>query len=138
MDTLIRQRPAAPGATELLPVDVDDIALLHLRTANGVLGSVEVTRMGTGLTNDLQFEIFGELGALRFNAVDPGWLEVYDVREPEKPIGGMRGFRKLETVQRYPTQKAPDWSMAPDFVRTHAECQYHLRRGEGGRQVPAC
>jgi predicted dehydrogenase len=50
------------------------------------------------------------------------------VREPEKPIGGMRGFRKLETVQRYPDQKAPDWSMAPDFVRSHAECQYQFLR----------
>jgi predicted dehydrogenase len=126
MDTLIHQRPAAPGSAELQPVDVDDIALLHLRTADGVLGIVEASRMGTGLTNDLQFEIFGEQGALRFNAVDPGWLEVYDVREPEKPIGGMRGFRKLETVQRYPNQKAPDWSMAPDFVRSHAECQYQF------------
>ena len=126
LDTLIPQRPVAAGAAELAPVDVDDIALLHLRTASGVLGLVEVSRMGTGLTNDLQFEIFGEHGALRFSAVDPGWLEVYDVREPEKPIGGMRGFRKLETVQRYPAQKAPDWSMAPDFVRTHAECQYQF------------
>jgi predicted dehydrogenase len=128
MDTLIRMRPTAPGSKESQPVDVDDIALLHLRTAGGVLGLVEASRMGTGLTNDLQFEIFGEQGALRFNAVDPGWLEVYDVREPEKPIGGMRGFRKLETVQRYPAQKAPDWSMAPDFVRTHAECQYQFLR----------
>ena len=126
LDTLIPQRPTSAGAAELAPVDVDDIALLHLRTANGVLGLVEVSRMGTGLTNDLQFEIFGERGALRFNAVDPGWLEVYDVRDSEKPVGGMRGFRKLETVQRYPAQKAPDWSMAPDFVRTHAECQYQF------------
>jgi predicted dehydrogenase len=128
LDTLIPQRPTSAGAAELAPVDVDDIALLHLRTANGVLGLVEVSRMGTGLTNDLQFEIFGERGALRFSAVDPGWLEVYDVRDSEKPVGGMRGFRKLETVQRYPAQKAPDWSMAPDFVRTHAECQYQFIR----------
>ena len=128
LDTLIPQRPAAAGAEELAPVDVDDIALLHLRTASGVLGLVEVSRMGTGLTNDLQFEIFGEHGALRFSAVDPGWLEVYDVRDTEKPVGGMRGFRRLETVQRYPAQKAPDWSMAPDFVRTHAECQYQFIR----------
>ena len=128
LDTLIPQRPAAAGAAELAPVDVDDIALLHLRTGDGVLGLVEVSRMGTGLTNDLQFEIFGEHGALRFSAVDPGWLEVYDVRDTDKPVGGMRGFRKVETVQRYPAQKAPDWSMAPDFVRTHAECQYQFIR----------
>ncbi|MFN8470418.1 MAG: Gfo/Idh/MocA family oxidoreductase [Caldilineaceae bacterium] len=139
LDTLIPQRPAEAGAAELVPVDVDDIALLHLRTANGVLGLVEVSRMGTGLTNDLQFEIFGEQGAIRFSAVDPGWLEVYDVRDSEKPVGGMRGFRKLETVQRYPAQKAPDWSMAPDFVRAHAECQYQFIRAvaEGRPAAPS-
>jgi predicted dehydrogenase len=128
LDTLIGQRPTAAGGSDLQPVDVDDIALLHLRTASGVLGLVEVSRMGTGLTNDLQFEIFGELGSLRFNAVDPAWLEVYDVRDEDTPLGGMRGRRKVETVGRYPGQKAPDWSMAPDFVRTHAECQYHFLR----------
>jgi predicted dehydrogenase len=128
MDTLIRRRPAAPGSPELGAVDVDDIALLHLRTAGGVLGSVEVSRMGTGLTNDLGFEIYGERGALRFNAVDPGWLEVYDVRDVPSPLGGMRGFRKVQTVGHYPGQKAPDASMAPDFVRGHAECQYQFLR----------
>lgn len=128
LDTLIPQRPAAPGSSDLQPVDVDDIALLHLRTASGVLGLVEVSRMGTGLTNDLQFEIFGEKGALRFNAVDPAWLEVYDVRDAGSPLGGMRGFRKVQAVGHYEGQKAPDASMSPDFVRTHAECQYQFLR----------
>jgi len=128
LDTLIRERPVAAGSAELAAVDVDDIALLHLRTRDGVLGLVEVSRMGTGLTNDLSFEIFGELGAIRFNAVDPNWLEVYDVRDADKPTGGLRGFRKVETVSRYDGQKAPDWSMTPDFVRAHAECQYQFLR----------
>ena len=128
MDTLIRQRPAALGSSELQAVDVDDIALLHLRTVDGVLGTVEVSRMGTGLTNDLQFEIYGEKGALRFNAVDPAWLEVFDVRDAAGPLGGMRGFRKVQAVGHYEGQQAPDASMTPDFVRTHAECQYRFLR----------
>jgi predicted dehydrogenase len=126
LDTLIKERPLAAGAAEKGPVDVDDIALLHLRQASGVLGLVEISRMGTGATNDLQIEIFGEKGAIRFNSADPSWLEVYDARDPEQPLGGMRGFRKLETVQRHEGQKVPDWSMPPGFVRTHAECQYQF------------
>lgn len=35
-------------------------------------------------------------------------------------------FRKLETFNLYPCQKAPDVTMTPDFVRTHAECQYQF------------
>ncbi len=128
MDTLIKERPIAPGAAETGPVDVDDIALLHARTASGALGLVEISRMGTGLPNDLTVEIFGEHGAIRFNALEPSWLEVYDVRDADKPLGGLRGFHKVETIHRYAGQKAPDWSMAPDFVRTHAECQYQFLR----------
>ena len=48
------------------------------------------------------------------------------MRDAEKPTGGMRGFRKIETVGRYDGQKSPDWTMAPDFVRAHAECQYQF------------
>jgi predicted dehydrogenase len=128
LDTLIKERPIAPGATEKGPVDVDDIALMHVRMAapHDTLGLVEISRMGTGTTNDLQIEIFGDKGALRFNSADPSWLEVYDVRDGGQPLGGMRGFRKLETVQRHEGQKSPDWSMPPGFVRTHAECQYQF------------
>lgn len=128
METLIKERPIAAGATEKEPVDVDDIALLHLRMADGTLGLAEISRMGTGATNDLQIEVFGDQGALRFNLGDPSWLEVYDVREGTQPVGGMRGFRRLETVQRYPGQRSPDWTMAPGFVRAHAECQYQFLR----------
>jgi predicted dehydrogenase len=110
---------------------------MHLRMAGGALGLVEISRMGTGATNDLQIEIFGDQGALRFNAADPSWLEVYDVRDPEKPLGGMRGFRKLEVVQRYEGQKAPDWTMPPGFVRTHAECQYQFLKAISEDRLPS-
>jgi predicted dehydrogenase len=137
LDTLITERPSAPGSSERVPVDVDDIALMHLRTTGGTLGLVEVSRMGTGATNDLVIEIFGDKGALRFQSAEPSWLEVYDVRDPDQPIGGMRGFRKLEVVQRYPGQKAPDGTMPPDFLRSHAECQYRFLRAVIDGTLPA-
>lgn len=128
LDTLIKQRPAAPGSAELAAVDVDDIALLHARLADGALGTVEISRMGTGATNDLAFEIFGQLGAIRFDLSDPGALYVYDAREADAPLGGQRGFRKLEAAGRYEGQRAPDWTMRPGFMRAHAECQYQFIR----------
>ena len=126
MDTLIKQRPIKIDDSELGDVDVDDIAFLHTRMANGALGTVEISRMGTGTANDLGIEIFGDKGAIRFNAADPNWLEIYDTRDPGSPLGGMRGFKKIETVQRYEGAKSPDWTMPPSFVRTHAECQYQF------------
>jgi len=126
VDTLIKERPVAPGSTEKGPVDVDDIVLMQARMADNTLGSVEISRMGTGATNDLKVEIFGEKGALRFNAEEPSWLEVFDVKDPEQPAGGMSGFRKVQTVGRYDGQKAHDWSMAPGFVGTFVESQYRF------------
>ncbi len=75
-------------------VEVDDMAFLHLRTAAGTPGVVEVSRLATGKTNELSFEIYGEKGALRFSADNPGWLEAYDTRDPGTPLGRMRGFRR--------------------------------------------
>ena len=128
LDTLIKERPRSTGSAELAPVDVDDIALLHARLRDGTLGTVEISRMGTGATNDVTFEVFGDRGALRFDLSEPAWLHVYDARAAESPQGGQRGFRKIEAASRYDGQRAPDWTMTPDFMRTHAECQYQFIR----------
>ncbi len=128
LDTLIKERPVAPGAVEKAAgaaekgaVDVDDIALLQARLPSGALGTVEISRMGTGATNDLCWEIFGEFGALRFDLAQPAWLYVYDARD-----AATRGFRQIEAGSRYAGQRAPDWTMSPDFMRAHAECQYQF------------
>jgi predicted dehydrogenase len=102
---------------------IRDRALLQLRMADGSLGTVEATRFGTGAVNDLLLEVYGERGSLRFSLGDPAWLEVYDAADAT-----LRGFRKVETVQRYAGQKAPDWTAMPGFVRTHTECQYQFLR----------
>jgi predicted dehydrogenase len=137
LETLIKSRPIAAGSGEMGPVDVDDLAVMHIRMAGGALGLVEASRMGTGVTNDLRIELFGDRGAIRFNLAQPSWLEVYDVRDTGQPLGGMRGFRRLETVQRHEGQRAPDWSMAPGFVRSHAECQYQFLKAISEGREPA-
>jgi predicted dehydrogenase len=126
LDTRVAERPLAGNPAQTEVVTVDDLAWLHLRLADGTPGTVEASRLATGATNDLQIEIYGERGALRFNAADPSWLDVYDMRDPSQPLSGLRGFRRVETVQNYPGQKAPDWSTTPSFVRSHAECQYQF------------
>ncbi len=126
MDTLIKDRPTAAGSSERITVDVDDIALMHARLATGTLGLVEISRMGTGLLNEVTLEIFGEKGAIRFNAADPAWLEVYDTRDADAPFGGMRGFKKIEAGGKFAGAKSPDGSMAPGFNRSHAEGLYQL------------
>jgi predicted dehydrogenase len=137
LETLIPERPIAPGAAETARVDVDDLALLHLRMTSGVLGTLEISRMGTGSVNDLQIEIYGDRGAIRFRSEDPTWLEVYDTRDADHPTGGLRGYRKVETVQRYDHAKAPDWTMTAGPVRAHAECQYQFLKAVSEDRQPA-
>jgi predicted dehydrogenase len=126
MDTLIKERPVKAGSSEKGVVDVDDFALINAKLHNGTLGNIEVSRMGTGVNNECLFEIYGEKGAIRFNAEDPSYLEIYDVRDVASPNGGLRGFKKIEAVGRYDGQKAPDATMPTGFVRTHTECQYQF------------
>jgi len=126
VDTLIKERPIALGSTEKAPVDVDDIVLMQARMADNTLGSIEISRMGTGATNDMKFEVFGQKGAIRFSTAEPSWLEVFDVRDAEQPTGGMSGFRKIQAVSRFDGHKVPDWSMAPGFTTTFVESQYRF------------
>ncbi len=128
LETLIKERPVKAGASEKGLVDVDDFALINAKLHDGTIGNIEVSRMGTGVSNECLFEIYGEKGAMRFNAEDPSYLEVYDTRDAASPQGGLRGFKKIETVGRYDGQKAPDVTMPTGFVRTHAECQYQFMK----------
>ena len=137
VDTLISERPVALGAAEKGRVDVDDIVIMQVRMADNTLGSIEISRMGTGATNDLKIEIFGEKGALRFSAEDPSWLEVFDVRDPVQPTGGMGGYRRVQTVGRFEGHKVPDWSMAPGFIATFAESQYKFMQAVSEGLMPA-
>ncbi len=137
VETLIKERPVSAGSADKAPVDVDDLALLQLRLAGGAVGSVEVSRMGTGYTNFMAIEIFGEKGALRFNSEAANWLEVFDGRDPEQPLGGLSGMRRVQTASRYDGQKAPDWSMPADFVRTHVESQYRFLKAVADDTPPS-
>jgi predicted dehydrogenase len=55
-----------PGSNEMIPVDVDDVAVSLMRFADGALGTLEASRFAWGHKNDLSFEISGSKGALAF------------------------------------------------------------------------
>ena len=90
-------RPITKGESEREAVNVEDLAFLQARLSNGTLGTLEASRMATGATNDVWFEVRGEHGALRFTLEEPNWLYVYDLRHPDKT----RGFTRVETVAQF-------------------------------------
>ncbi len=124
-ETFIPERPVAKGATQKTPVNVDDMALVTARLAGGAIGTIEASRLATGTNDELRLEIHGQKGALRFNLMDPNWLYVYDTRDAETPIGGERGFKAIETVQRYPAPAVlPGPKFAIGWIRYHVASQF--------------
>jgi predicted dehydrogenase len=119
-DTPHKRRPKAKGSSEMEDVDVEDMAFVQLRTPDGALGTWEMSRVATGATNDIWFEVRGDKGALRFALEEPNWLYTYDTHSPHK------GFTRVETVGRYDGQLAPDWTAPVGVPRAHAECQYRF------------
>lgn len=121
---LYSQRPTSDGGVEKNLAD--DHALMLLEMADGALGTIEASKIATGTTDELILEIRGDRGALRWNAMDPNYLDFYDNTLPASPIGGLRGYTRIETVGNYP---APGGIFLPPknsigWVRGHIHCYY--------------
>lgn len=117
-----------PETGEMTAVETDDLAVMLLRARDGALGTVEASKIATGVNDELRVEIHGERGAMRFNLMDPNWLEVYDLRDPGSPIGGTRGFKKIETVSRYPDPGGafPAPALNVGWLRAHVACLHNF------------
>ena len=101
LQTLIKER-RDPKTGLLRTVDVDDIAYAQCRLEGGATGTLEASRLATGVQDELRIELHGSRGGLRFNLMDPNWLDAYDATKPEAALGGDRGYTRIESVTRYP------------------------------------
>ena len=135
-ETFIKERPIKDFAKKKR-VDVDDITLMMVRLKSGAIGTIETSRIATGMNDELRFEIHGKKGAIRFNLMEPNWLEVYNMRDADSPIGGNRGFKKLETVQRYPESAGfPGPKFSIGWMRGHVACLHHFLQCIAQNEVP--
>jgi predicted dehydrogenase len=118
------QRPSPDDPKRMVPVDAEDCVILLARMKSGAVGTIEATKLATGVEDELRFEIHGTRGALRFNGMDPHHLEAYDLRAPDQPIGGMRGWTRIDAGQRYPAPAAafPGPKLTIGWLRGHTAC----------------
>lgn len=100
--TFVKDRPVSKGSAQRRRVDVDDVALIQAELVSGAVGTLEVSRLATGTNDEFRLEFHGTKGALSFNSMDPNWLAAFDNTQPDVPLGGQRGFTRIEAVQRYP------------------------------------
>jgi len=121
------ERPAAGDCSRRLPVDAEDCMLALVRTAGGAVGTIEATKLATGSEDELRAEFHGTRGALRFNSMDPHHLEFYDVGAPDKPLGGTRGWTRIDCGQRYPPPGGfPAPKVSIGWLRAHVQCLYEF------------
>lgn len=118
------RRPAPEDPTRKLPVDAEDCVTLLARMRSGALGTIEATKLASGCEDELRLEIHGSRGALRFNGMAPHHLEFHDATAADSPQGGLRGWTRIETGQRYaaPAAGFPSPKAALGWIRTHLAC----------------
>jgi len=133
---LYPSRPGRKGG--VVPVDAEDAVVLMAKVADGGVGVVEASKIATGTEDELRVEIHGERGAIRFNSMEPNHLEAYSRTDPEEPIGGTRGWKRIDTVHRY--SKPAGWpgpKFAVGWIRSHVHCLYNfvsaVAEGRGAR-----
>jgi predicted dehydrogenase len=114
-------RPDGRGGTSA--VDAEDQAVLTVRLGSGALGTLEVSKIATGAEDDLRLEIHGSRGALRFDLMEPDFLDVYSLGQPDMPLGGMRGWTRIAALQRWPAPASfPSTRATSGWLRGHVHC----------------
>ncbi len=131
------ERRDAKDPSRKIPRVGEDFIMVTMRTADGAPGIIEASKIATGTEDELRFEIHGEKGALRFNLMDPNWLDFCDVSDPDEPLGGQRGWKRIATVSRYDKPAGfPGPKMSIGWIRGHLHCLYNfldaVAKGEPG------
>ena len=97
-------------------------------TEGGACGTITASKLHVGTNDELFFSIYGERGALRFSLMQPDFLEYYDATATGAPIGGVRGFTRIECVGRYPAPagRFPSPKATTGWIRGHVMSMYHF------------
>lgn len=88
---------------EAWQTNADEAFYMIATLAGGAVGTFEISKITTGANDDLVFEIHGEKGSIKFDLMNPNFLEYYDCTALDGNYGGNRGYTKLECVNRYPS-----------------------------------
>lgn len=94
-ETFVKERPISKGSEKRQKVEVDDLTILLVEMQSGVIGSIEATRLATGISQGPQITIHGSEGSLQFNAyTSPEILELC-LKSPQKALSasGFEGLR---------------------------------------------
>jgi predicted dehydrogenase len=120
------KRPDKDGV--MVKVEGEDTSITMVKMKSGTPGVIEASKVATGTNDELRFEIHGEKGALRFNSMDPGYLELYDNTAKEQSYGGGKGYMRIDCMQKYdkPGGGFPNPKFTLGFVRAHVHSLFNF------------
>ena len=109
---------------EMWETNADEAFYMTARLENGACGTISVGKVMPGTNDDHTFEIYGEKGAVRFDLMQPNFLEFYDSTRPEKE----RGFTSVECCGRYPAPSGvfPGIKAPVGWLRGHVGSMYNF------------
>lgn len=114
--------------------NADEAFYMTAVTENGAIGTMEFSKVALGTNDDLAFEIFGRSGSLRFSLMEPDWLYFYDATEGDGPIGGTKGYTRIECVGRYPGMVFPSPKAPAGWLYGHLNSMYAFLSAVAGAQ----
>lgn len=100
------------------------------RLKNGGLGTVDVSRIAIGTNDDLEIEIYGDKGAIKFNLMDPNYLYFYDGTKMSTPFGGDSGYTRIDCIGKYesPGGVFPSGKAPISWLQGHVHSMYSYLR----------
>jgi predicted dehydrogenase len=104
--------------------DADEAFYVICGTGDGAMGTVTVSKLTQGANDELTFSVNGERGSLSFSLMDPNYLNFYDATAVGSPMGGVRGYTRIECVGRYPSPASgfPAIKAPQGWLRGHMGC----------------
>ncbi|MCD6415786.1 MAG: Gfo/Idh/MocA family oxidoreductase [Planctomycetes bacterium] len=133
------ERPDADHPGQRMTIDVEEGAVMTFQAADGAFGTIEASKIATGTQDEMRFEIHGRYGALRFNVMQPNYLEVFDARLPGGDYGGQSGWQTIDCVQKYPAEggKFPGPKFTVGWIRSHVHSLYAFLKAIAQDRTPS-
>jgi predicted dehydrogenase len=120
--TYVTERPVSANSAERGPVDVDDAAWLRVKLRSGAQGTLFTTRFATGAADDLNLQIYGERGSLKFSLEDANVLNYFDAHAKI----AAQGWTRIHTGAQYDGAAVPPPRSILGWNRTHTENIYQF------------
>lgn len=106
--------------------NADEAAYITATLKNGAVGTITVGKINVGACDDLTFTVYGTLGSMKFDLMDPNWLYFYDSAADGGAYGGNKGYTRIECVGNYdaPGGKFPSPKAPIGWLRGHIGSMY--------------